>query len=156
MPAISKALEKIDPDEAWQPWKPTVGDPWCRKWAAHLYRRAGFGASREDLLEAERLGPEGTLEFRFRGRPDAAEVLETLVDIGRIAAASDDGGSQLRGWWLNAWSSGPNRPRAWSRSRQFCRNIAPASWTLTRLVAKWLCQKRVIFSRSGWPPWNMQ
>jgi hypothetical protein len=63
-----------------------------------LYRRAAFGPSREELLEAERLGPQGTLDLLFRGRPHAEEVAETLVDVGRIAA--DGGGDQLRGWWL--------------------------------------------------------
>ena len=28
--------------------------------------------------------------------------------------------------------------------------------TLAMLVAKWLCQNSVSFSRSGWPPWSMQ
>ena len=94
-------LDQIDPAEAWQPWQPTAADPWGRKWAAHLYRRAAFGPSREDLLEAERLG------FRGHARPAAprdgpmpTEVVETLVDVGRIAAERDDGGEQLRGWWL--------------------------------------------------------
>ena len=64
-------LDQIDPAEAWQPWQPTPADPWGRKWAAHLYRRAAFGASREDLLEAERLGLQGTLDLLCQGRPDA-------------------------------------------------------------------------------------
>ena len=61
-------LDQIDPAQAWQPWQPTAADPWGRKWAAHLYRRAAFGPSREDLLEAERLGLEGTLDLLLRGQ----------------------------------------------------------------------------------------
>ncbi len=93
-------LDRIDPAEAWQAWQPCAGDPWGRKWAAHLYRRAGFGPRPEDLAEAERLGLEGTLDLLLRGRPHADEVLETLADVGRVAAERDDGGHQLRGWWL--------------------------------------------------------
>src|SRR5262249_55306423 len=93
-------LDKIDPADAWQPWKPSAADPWGRKWAAHLYRRAGFGPSREELLEAQRLGPDGTLDLLMRGRPQTAEAMETLADVGRITAARDDNGQQLRGWWL--------------------------------------------------------
>jgi uncharacterized protein (DUF1800 family) len=105
MPATLQPLDQIDPVAAWQPWQPSQDDPWGRKWAAHLYRRAAFGASREDLLEAERLGPEGTLDLLLRGRPQADAVLESLVDGGRIAAARDaragfDEAEQLRGWWL--------------------------------------------------------
>jgi uncharacterized protein (DUF1800 family) len=93
-------LDRIDPTLAWQPWQPTAADPWGRKWAAHLYRRAAFGPSRDDLKEAERLGPQGTLELLFSGRPHAAEILETLVDAGRIAADTEDGGEQVCSWWL--------------------------------------------------------
>jgi Protein of unknown function (DUF1800) len=93
-------LDRIDPAEAWQPWQPSAADPWDRKWAAHLYRRAAFGPNRDELLEAERLGPAGTLELLLRGRPGADDTLQTLNDVGRIAAARDDGGDQLRSWWL--------------------------------------------------------
>ena len=93
-------LEQIDPTDAWKPWQPTPAEPWDRKWAAHLYRRAAFGYSREDLIESDRLGPQGTLELLLEGRTSASELLETLVDVGRVAAERDDGGNQLRGWWL--------------------------------------------------------
>src|SRR5438309_1425190 len=100
MAANLPPLDRIDPTGAWHPWQPTAADPWGRKWAAHLYRRAAFGPSREDLLEAERLGPQGTLDLLLRGRPHAEEMRETLADVGRIAAARDEGGDQIRGWWL--------------------------------------------------------
>jgi Protein of unknown function (DUF1800) len=92
--------DQVDPVLAWQPWQPTTDDPWGRKWAAHLYRRAGFGPSREDLIEAERLGFEGTLDRLLRGRPDVEEVEETLMEVGRIAAERDDSGDLLRCGWL--------------------------------------------------------
>ncbi len=100
MSAKRSPLDKIDPAAAWQPWRPSAADPWGRKWAAHLYRRAGFGASRADLLEAERLGLDGTLDLLLRGRSNAEELRETLTDVGRIAAGRDDSGEQLRSWWL--------------------------------------------------------
>ena len=93
-------LDQIDPVEAWQPWQPTAADPWGAKWAAHLYRRAAFGPSGEDLREAERLGVQGTLDLLFRGRPHAEELADTLTDVGRVAAERDESGDQLRGWWL--------------------------------------------------------
>jgi hypothetical protein len=93
-------LDQIDPAEAWQPWQPTAADPWGAKWAAHLYRRAAFGPSGEDLREAERLGVQGTLDLLFRGQSHAEEVAETLADVGRVAAERDETGVQLRGWWL--------------------------------------------------------
>src|SRR4051794_17275819 len=105
MAANTPTLDQIDPSDAWRPWQPSAGDPWGRKWAAHLYRRAGFGAGREDLLEAERLGAQGTLDLLLGGRPDSEEWTRTLADVGRVAAAADDDGEQLRGWWLYAMLS---------------------------------------------------
>src|SRR5262249_46886772 len=95
-----RRLDQLDPAEAWQPWQPTAADPWDRKWAAHLYRRAAFGPSRQELLEAVRRGPEGTLDLLIRGRPGASELVETLIDAGRVAAEHDDDGDRVRSWWL--------------------------------------------------------
>jgi hypothetical protein len=111
MAATKRALDQIDPDDAWQPWEPTSSDPWCRKWAAHLYHRAGFGPSRADLLEADRLGPRGTLDLLIGGKPEAASLLQTLLDVGRIAARADDSGEALRGWWLYCMLHGGHRLR---------------------------------------------
>ena len=51
MNATLPTLDQVSPAAAWQPWQPTPTDPWGRKWAAHLYRRAAFGPGREELLE---------------------------------------------------------------------------------------------------------
>jgi uncharacterized protein (DUF1800 family) len=100
MAATLFSVNQVDPAAAWQPWRPSADDPWERKWAAHLYRRAALGYSRDDLLEAQRLGPEGTLELLLRGRPNLEELQQTLADIGRVASERDDTGEQIRGWWL--------------------------------------------------------
>jgi uncharacterized protein (DUF1800 family) len=90
----------LDVNEAWQPWQPTAGDPWSRKWAAHLYRRAGFGANREELFAAEKRGHEATIDLLLQGEPKYAEVQTTLRDVGKIAAAKEDGGEKIRDWWM--------------------------------------------------------
>ena len=36
----------------------------------------------------------------IQGKPHAAEITETLLDIGRVASLDDESGDQLRGWWL--------------------------------------------------------
>jgi hypothetical protein len=100
MSAKLATLDQVDPVGAWKPWQPSSDQPWGRKWAAHLLRRAAFGYSRDELIEAERLGPQGALELLLEGRPQATELLETLIDVGRLAALRDEGGDQLRGWWL--------------------------------------------------------
>ncbi len=100
MAAQFSPLDQIDPADAWQPWQPSAANPWGRKWAAHLYRRAAFGSSRDELLEAERLGLQGTLDLLLQGRPHAEEALQTIIDVGDIASDRDNGGDQLRSWWL--------------------------------------------------------
>ena len=73
----------------------------------------GDASGRPTFTAARRSGPvaricwrpsasdsQGTLDLLCQGRPTATEDLETLVDVGRIAAEDDDGGDQLRGWWL--------------------------------------------------------
>ncbi len=36
----------IDPDWAWSAYEPSTETPWDLRAAAHLFRRAGFGATR--------------------------------------------------------------------------------------------------------------
>src|SRR5438045_2657694 len=91
---------EVQLNDAWSPWQPTAADPWNRKWAAHLYRRAGFGASREELIAAEKLGHEATLDILLKGEPKAAALLPTLNDGGRVYATREDAGEKLRDWWL--------------------------------------------------------
>jgi uncharacterized protein (DUF1800 family) len=98
MAAPLPPLDKIDPAAAWQPWRPSPTDPWGRKWVAHLYRRAAFGASRAELLEAVRLGPERTLDRLLSGDPQAEDIQEALNDVGRVAAGQSI--EQLAGWWV--------------------------------------------------------
>lgn len=77
-----------DADAAWQPYRPTAGDPWDRARAAHLHRRAGFGVSearlRRDLadgyeaslrrvLEGEGVGPDGRPVAEFEEIAGAME-----------------------------------------------------------------------------------
>ncbi|HEY1191298.1 MAG TPA: DUF1800 domain-containing protein [Gemmata sp.] len=93
-------LDQIDPAEAWKPWAPTAADPWDHKWAAHLYRRAAFGASGAELAQAVTSGHAATLDLLLEGQPKSADLVATLNDVGRVAATRDAAGNELRGWWL--------------------------------------------------------
>jgi hypothetical protein len=93
-------LDKIDPADAWGAWKPTAADPWNRKWAAHLYRRAAFGASAAELAAAQKNGFADTLDLLLDGEPGSGDLLSTLNDVGRVAATRDGDATELRGWWL--------------------------------------------------------
>ena len=61
------SLDKLDPGAAWEPWQPTADDPWSARWAAHLYRRAGFGANRDELKTAVAAGMGATVDRLLAG-----------------------------------------------------------------------------------------
>ncbi len=45
-------LHSIEPELAWSRWEPSAEEPWNMQRAALLFRRAGFGASEEELKKA--------------------------------------------------------------------------------------------------------
>jgi uncharacterized protein (DUF1800 family) len=101
-------LSKVDPSEAWKPWTPAAAVPWDRKWVAHLYRRAAFGASPADTKRALADGLPKTLDRLLAGDPGAAELLEMLADAGRSIASGSEAERlpRLRAWWLYAITEG--------------------------------------------------
>jgi uncharacterized protein (DUF1800 family) len=99
MPTAQPSLDQIDPARAWEPWRPTDRDPWGRKWAGHLFRRAAFGASDAELRQAEKDGPAATLDRLLSGAPDAAARYDFLeVEGERVTRENDP--FKLRAWWL--------------------------------------------------------
>lgn len=69
--------------------------PFDRAAAAHLFRRAGFGASPERIARAVEAGLDGTLEELFAARDDDALLsagAEAVVATGRVEA--------LASWWM--------------------------------------------------------
>src|SRR5262249_51697006 len=60
-------LARLDPADAWTPWKADEGNPWSLKWAGHLYRRAGFGGTWAELHQALKVGPQVTIERLLAG-----------------------------------------------------------------------------------------
>ena len=94
-------LSKVDPSDAWKPWKPPLGT-WNRKWATHLYRRAAFGASARDIDTALQNGMEKSLAKLAAGEPDANDRLELLTETGKYYNEP----FSLRTWWLYAMLEG--------------------------------------------------
>jgi len=89
-------LNKVDRTEAWKPWTPTADEPWNRKWAAHLFRRAAFGATPAEIDRALTEGFPKTLERLLAGAPDASD----LADVFSEAGGFFDEPANLRIWWL--------------------------------------------------------
>lgn len=101
----------IDPRTAWLPYRPSDESPWDLKKAGHLYRRATFGASWEELQAAVRDGPERTITALLQGRADApADELWTRMSR---SLADANGGDQISALWLYRmlYSSHPLREK---------------------------------------------
>lgn len=87
-----------EPGRAWAPFAPDDKRPWDLRLAAHLYRRAGFGANWPQLEEALKLGPQRTVDKLLDPGPQAAAFAREHDAYEDAAASGDVGG--LRAWWL--------------------------------------------------------
>ncbi len=96
---LPQSLTQVDPVLAWQRWEPSATDPWNLKWAGHLYRRAGFGATWTELQEAVKSGLAATLTRVLDGQPEAEER-DRLIEKAGAAIAGKEDADALRGWWL--------------------------------------------------------
>jgi uncharacterized protein (DUF1800 family) len=93
-----RSLFDLSPDEAWLPYEPTPREPFDRRAAAHLYRRAGFAASSEQLDAVVRLGPRAAVErLLAAGKNKAGD--EEMRRLAQPALLGDDA-RLLSAWWL--------------------------------------------------------
>jgi len=67
---VDTTPQKIDPRWAWDVYRPSDKAPWDLKKVGHLYRRAAFGATMQELDTALQMGPERAVGQLFQGRPD--------------------------------------------------------------------------------------
>ncbi len=88
-----------NPHEAWAMFVPTPVEPWDLRKAAHLHRRAGFGATRAELARDVAAGPAESVG-RFLHPPDSSEEEKAIRDglLAGALASSDPG--RLRACWL--------------------------------------------------------
>ncbi|MCH8045713.1 MAG: hypothetical protein IID44_18535, partial [Planctomycetes bacterium] len=72
---MNSDLSKFDPRQAWQPYVPNAERPWSRAMAAHLFRRAGFAATWDQLTAALKQEPAKLVAQIVRG-PKTDEAFE--------------------------------------------------------------------------------
>src|SRR5205823_12201864 len=98
----------FDPRWAWEAYRPTGPNPWDLRKAGHLYRRAAFGATLDELHAAVADGPDKAVDRLLRGREDAAfeqNSLRMADSTGRF-----NNGGQLAAWWLHRLVVGNPHP----------------------------------------------
>ncbi len=94
-----------DPGWALAPYEPDAARPWNLALAAHLYRRATFGADWGQLRQALSDGPQRAVDKLLRPPADAAAFNRRSDESEDAAAGSVDG---LRAWWLRRMMETPH------------------------------------------------
>lgn len=106
-PAASARLAQVDPAWAWAPYEPAADRPWDLTLAAHLYRRAGFGAGWTELGRALASGPQATLHELLSPPKDLKAFNDTSDDYEAATARSGDVLS-FNAWWLRRLVESPD------------------------------------------------
>lgn len=101
-------LDQVEPSEAWKPWEPNQDQPWDRKWAGHLYRRAAFGATEPELRAAVKAGLPATLDRLFKVDAQRVKRDQEALDAMGTDLGRQDSASPLRAWWLYCMLNGPD------------------------------------------------
>ena len=61
-------IDAIDPRWAWEPYRPADKAPWNLLRVGHLYRRAAFGATWDELQTGLSAGPDKLIDELLQGR----------------------------------------------------------------------------------------
>jgi uncharacterized protein (DUF1800 family) len=98
-------IEKLsDSGWAWAEYEPDAKRPWNLAQAGHLYRRAAFGASWDQLQQALSDGPQRSIDKLLRPQADTVD-LNRVFDEYETSANSVD---TLRAWWLRRMIQTPH------------------------------------------------
>ena len=93
------AMGRGDPKRAWAAYEPAPERPWNLARAAHLLRRAGFGATWDELQRALKAGPQRTVDGLLQPAADVAAFNRTF-DHNEAAVSASGSAEPLRAWWL--------------------------------------------------------
>ncbi len=94
-------------DSPWSRYEPKPNDPWDLRKVAHLHRRAGFGATRTELLRDLKAGPEASVERLFHPPQLPTEETEAIDGLRQTARTSSNL-DLLKVCWLNRILHGPD------------------------------------------------
>ena len=88
----------IDPDWAWSEFVPGNDVAWDCRTAAHLHRRAGFGATMGELETSLSLTPSAAVDRLL----DATEPVAFIEQMSRLSVAALATGEvqRLAAWWI--------------------------------------------------------
>src|SRR4051812_26467824 len=84
----------------WARYEPSADDPWDLRKVAHLHRRAGFGATRAELLRDLKAGPVASVD-RLLSPPEASTAEREVAEALRATARTKGDIDLLKAGWLN-------------------------------------------------------
>jgi uncharacterized protein (DUF1800 family) len=96
----------IDPDWAWSIFKPSTEQPWNRRLAAHLCRRAGFGATSRELNDLVKQSP-AEIVHTFVENAKQASQRDPETDSLATAMLATGNSRNLAAWWLHRMLNSP-------------------------------------------------
>lgn len=99
-------ITAIDPDWAWAPFEPSAEQSWNRYLAAHLCRRAGFGATSEDLDGIVKRTPADFVHEVIQNATQAS-LLDPEADALAVAMLATGNSRNLAAWWLHRMLNAP-------------------------------------------------
>jgi uncharacterized protein (DUF1800 family) len=92
------------------PWarsEPSTDDPWDLREVAHLHRRAGFGATRAELIRDQQAGSDASIDHLLHAPEPSAEEADAIEGLRQTARASQNL-DLLKVCWLNRILHGPD------------------------------------------------
>lgn len=95
----------IDPEWAWSEFQPDTETPWNIRTAAHLFRRAGFGATQNELTAAAAKTPAAVVDELLTG-PELETFQIEMKSLSHAALATGNV-KQLSAWWVYRMLSTP-------------------------------------------------
>ncbi|HEY2827087.1 MAG TPA: DUF1800 domain-containing protein [Pirellulales bacterium] len=96
---MPSALDSIDPAWAWRAFVPSDGQPWDRALAAHLFRRATFGATAAAIDAALKLTPAAAVDQIMHASDDTGAFSRQSDELANTVLATGDP-HQLSAWWI--------------------------------------------------------
>lgn len=104
---MDSLFDNIRPELAWEPFTPTRKSRWDVEKAAHLYRRAAFGAAWDRIEAAAALSPQDAVENLVRGR-DGLERFES--DVARLTPGTLESNNprELQALWMYRLLNSPH------------------------------------------------
>lgn len=103
---MAQNIRAINPDWAWSPYEPSEEQPWNRRLAAHLCRRAGFGATSQELDELVEKAP-ADIAHEFVENARQASQLDPETDALATAMLATGNPRNLAAWWLHRMLNSP-------------------------------------------------